>query len=80
MEIVKDKQRWLVDGKSIGSLYELYCVWLRSPDIREKYPKARPSTVTADMVREYLDDKQNKRGIFRRKRTPKGFKAIRVVI
>lgn len=77
MEIVKDKQRWLVDGKSI-SLYELYCVWLTS--VKEKYPKARPSSVTADMVKEYLDDKQNKRGIFRRRRTPKGFKTIRVVI
>lgn len=77
MEIIKDKQRWLADGKSVN-LYELYCVWLQS--VQEKYPKARPSNVTPEMVKEYLDDKKNRRGIFQRRRTPKGFKTIKVVI
>lgn len=64
MTITKDKRIWTANGKAINS-YELYAVWLASPAVQAKYPGARPSGVTVEMVREYLDDKEAGRGIFR---------------
>jgi hypothetical protein len=60
---VKVGHRWLLGKKSIN-LYELYAVWLADYRTQAKYPKARPSDVTPEMVAEYLADKKAKQGIF----------------
>ena len=65
---IKVGQCWMIGKRSID-LYELYAVWLSHPLTQAKYPRTRPSTVTPEMVSEYLADKKAKRGPFKPKKT-----------